>query len=1214
MKKKSKCRVLLIPLLGKGTLLAMKYLIILLMAFHLNGFSEVKAQRVAEYKVENANLKSCIKKVEQLTGKGFIYNGNDLERVGNITLHLKDVELNELLTRLLDGSGYTYELVNGVIAIIKEKNVPQKTIEQERLKGIVRDVRGNALPGVTVLIKGTNLGVVTDTAGRFMLTIPREKEIVLVLSFVGMEKQEVKVMDFQREIQVVMREKADELDEVVITGYSETTKRKAAGSVAVLTREAFENKIPTSVDDILQGLVAGVSVTAKSGRPGEYAKIRVRGINTIQGDAEPLWVVDGVPLQDDLPDINTTQIKSGNLNEIFINGVGGINPSDIENVTILKDAAAAAIYGSRAAGGVIVITTKSGRPGKMKVNYSMSLTMGLKPQRDANLMNSKEKLAWEQELWDEFSADAFASKGATHVAVVGITGMVRANKLGKNGILWTDSENFSPMSDSEKEAYLNDLSSHSTDWFDELFRNSFEMNHHLSLSGGDQKYTYFFSLGYTSQEGLVRKTDYERYNLNFRLRMMPLPKLSIDATIKVSRLESGSYSGSVDPFTYAYFANPYERPYNADGSYRADMTYQNLSAINDGDIGVDLLPANGFNILREIDETSGRNDKMTTSGSLNLRYNITNKIAFTGLLSYTYDHNKSEDVIGKDTYAAFTDRLYFDNTNANWTPYGSITQTASSGDSYNARGQFSYVDTYWNDHSISVLAGAELRGNKSKRFYTKRYGYDPDTGNFSTPVNPEPGSDDASAYANLMDQLSGQSIKENTFASFYASLDYTFLDRYILNASFRTDGSNNFGSKEQFNPTWSLGAAWHMDQENFMSALWPYINRLTLRAAAGYTGNVVQGVYKQLVIKYGSAYWNGEKTGSIDKAPNPRLRWEKTRDMKVAVDFGLFDERVSGLVEGYYRKSYDVISNSVLSSTTGFRSMVYNASDIVNKGIEGTLRVVALDISDFKINVGANVAWNYNKLARYRNSNGVTLVDGKVEGYPQDAIFGGKLIGIDPWTGYYLYKLRPDANIKETSDLNDIKNYRYYIGTENAPVTGGFNVQFVYRNLSLNVGASYACGGKTKSLMDSPANCDKVAWYGNETPQSPYSDLYRNHLNVTKDMTDRWTEDRTIGTKYPRIVDYLGESLSLRTYNAMSNTIVNGAFYESNSYLRIRDITLSYSFPKPMLQRMGLSSVMMYFTMNNFFTFTDYSGIDPETPGATYPITRSMSFGLSVGF
>ena len=286
----------------------------------------------------------------------------------------------------------------------------------------------------------------------------------------------------------------------------------------------------------------------------------------------------------------------------------------------------------------------------------------------------------------------------------------------------------------------------------------------------------------------------------------------------------------------------------------------------------------------------------------------------------------------------------------------------------------------------------------------------------------------------------------------------------------------------------------------------------------------------------------------------------------------------------------------------------------MNKGIEGTLRVAALKTRDFGIDVGANVAWNYNKLARFRTSNGATLVDGRFEGYPQDGIYGGKLIGIDPWTGLYLYKLRPDADIKETSDLNEMKNYRYYIGTQNAPVTRGFNVQFTYKNLRLNVGASYACGGKTSSLMNSPASYDKVAWYGNETPQSTYSDLYRNHLNVSKDVTNRWTQERTTGVKYPRIVDYLGESLSLGTYNAMYASIVNGAFYESNSYLRIRDITLSYNLPKPMLQRMGLSSLMMYFTMNNFFTFTGYSGIDPETPGATYPVTRSMSFGLSVGF
>lgn len=240
MKKKTMCRELVVPLRGNRTFLAMKYLLIFLLAFNLNGFSEMKAQQIAEYKVENANLKTCIKKVEQLTGKGFLYNGSDLERVGNISLHLKNVSLDDLLTSILQGSGYTYELVNDVIAIVRVKGETRQTEKQELLKGIVRDTRGIPLPGVTVLMKGTTSGVVTDTAGRFTLPVTNQKNVVLVFSFVGMKTQEVVVNDVRKEVHVVMEEKVDELEEVVITGYGTTTKRLAAGSVAVLGREDLE--------------------------------------------------------------------------------------------------------------------------------------------------------------------------------------------------------------------------------------------------------------------------------------------------------------------------------------------------------------------------------------------------------------------------------------------------------------------------------------------------------------------------------------------------------------------------------------------------------------------------------------------------------------------------------------------------------------------------------------------------------------------------------------------------------------------------------------------------------------------------------------------------------------------------------------------------------------------------------------------------------------
>ena len=1077
------------------------------------------------------------------------------------------------------------------------------------IKGKVVDQDSLPLPGVTVLLKGTHIGTATDNSGRFSISVPDNEGAVLVFSFIGMESVEEEISNPRQALLVVMKETTASLSEVVKTGYYSTTKRRASGSIAMVTSESLENRIPTTIDNLLQGMVAGVAVT-NTGRPGASSKIKIRGTNSIDGSTEPLWVVDGVPLQDELPEIDAEEVNSGNFNEIFMNGVAGINPSDIEDITILKDAAASAIYGSRAAGGVIVITTKQGKAGKTRVNYSARFGVGLQPQRDNNLMNSAEKLDWEEELWQEFGAANLAA-GAAHVPVVGIVGMLHTDRIGKNGTLWTDTENFEAMSETEKATYLNELRSHSTDWFREIFQNSFSMTHHLSFSGGTQTATYYASLGYSTEEGLLKQDRFDRYTVNAKVNLSPSRHIKWDVSLSVSNLVSQGPATTVDPYTYAYFANPYERPYNEDGSYRADMTYFNLNNINEGeDYLSSHLPPQGFNILRELEETEGDSKKFSATGQATLTLDITGGLQFSGLMSYTFTNTRDKTVLGEETYAAWTDRLYFDTNNNTENQYASISEANANGESYNVRGQFSYTDLFRGEHYLNVLAGAELRGSRNTRSYMKRYGYNRDSGLAVTPEDPD-GSFD---YRDLLDGSMGTTKSENKFASFYASLEYAYRERYVFNASFRTDGSNNFGSDEQFNPTWSLGAAWNADEEPFTQSLKPTLSHLTLRASAGFTGNVVAGALKELVIEFDDRdSWNGMPVGEVQTAPNPHLRWEKTRDLKAALDFGLFDDRVSGLVEAYWRKSMDVITRTMVVSTTGFTGQAHNTSEIENKGVEGTLGVQIIDGRDLKLRMNANVAWNRNVLSKYVSPTGA-ISEGKYEGYPLESIFGGKEIGIDPFYGIYMYQLRPDAEISSASDLNKTANYRYYLGTSTAPFTGGFYLNLSWRDLSLGIGGAYSFGAKVDNRITPAASYEDIDYYGNETPQTSYSDLYTNHLNVRRDRTNRWTPSRTEGVKYPRIVDPLGEVLNLDLYNVTSSSITLGSFLEDVSYLRVRDITLSYNLPRHLLEHWGISSLGFSVMASNLFTFTNYSGIDPETPGQTYPITRSVAFGINLGF
>ena len=1042
---------------------------------------------------------------------------------------------------------------------------------------------------------------------------------VLQFSFIGMETQEVKLGGTDTQVNVVLKMAVGQLDEVIVsTGYTQTTQKRTTGSVAVVGREVFENKVPTSIDQLLQGQVAGVSIVAKSGRPGESAKIRIRGTNTLTGDAEPLWVIDGVPLQRNIPSIEKGRIKAGDFNDIFANGIAGINPNDIENITILKDASAAAIYGSRAAGGVIVITTKRGKVGKMAVNYSANFSMVMKPQRDGDLMNSKQKLAWEQELWDEFSAGGFTN--GSYYPVVGIVGMLRANKLGKDGKVWTD-EGFEPMSAAEQDAYIADLSKTTTNWFDELFRTAFSMNHYLSLSGGTDVATYYVSFGYSKDNGILKKVSYDRYSLSTKVKLNPHERVSVDLGVDFSQQKSDGSSLNVNPFQYAYFANPYEKPYNEDGSYRPDYTYYNLNQINGGREAI--LPANGYNIMREINETSSVADDYAANLMLSLNYIISSKFRFSGLLSYSFINNKSDNINGIDTYAAFKDKpSELDDWNSRRT-YGSITQSSANNTNYSARGQLNYSDIFNSIHRLQVLAGAEIRGSKAKSIYEKRYGYDPVTGNSSTPA-PEK-TDDQVDYnklvdmANLIDGLSGQSIEETRFASFYASVDYSLYDKYIASLSFRTDGSNNFGSDEQFNPTWSLGLAWHVGDEHFMEKLRPVLSRLKLSVAMGYTGNVNKTEKPELIMYYSTSYRKTDlenlRIGEVRKAPNPHLRWEKTRDMKVALDFGLFNNRINGLVEAYYRLSKDLVTSVDVPYVTGFRGQGYNTSQIENKGIEATLQALVFRYRDFKFNASVNVAWNSNILKRYTSP--ISYSANNFVGYPLGSIFAGKSTGINPETGLYKYKLRPDADILKPTDLSDVNNYIYYKGTSTAPVTGGFNFSFSWKTLSLSVGGAYSLGGKVVDEITSPVSYNTISVTGmssGERIPTSENDLYVNHLNVRKDVTNRWTEDNRTGVKYPRIIDTYGERLYYDQIYPTSSTITRATMLENVSFLRVKNMSLSYSLPSNVVSKMGLSSLSFSFILTNLFTITNYSGLDPETPGATYPLARSCSFGLSLGF
>lgn len=1078
---------------------------------------------------------------------------------------------------------------------------------QTLFSGRVVDSDGLGVIGAGVVCSGRpDRGTVCDEDGSFRLEVPKGISKVEI-SALGMQSV---VYDLEnsavKDALIVLEYESTMLDQVVVTGYAQTTVKRITGSVGILSSDSFKDKPLASVSSLMQGEVAGVQVQAVSGQPGTQSRIRIRGTNNLSGSSNPLWVVDGVPLQNESPNLSSEEMAAGAFDNIFISGIGGINPNDIESITILKDAAAAAIYGSRAANGVIVVTTKRGSEGRLKLSYSNNFTWSFRPQRNLELMDSGEKIAWEQELWDEFAADRYAAAQSDNTViypVVGIVGQVRAG-CGQ----------FAGWDKARQDAYLQELASSTTDWYGELFRNAFSHNHHLSLSGGSDKAAYYISLGYNDDNGMLINNRYQRYNVNSSLTLTPARWIKLDIGNDFSRQSSKSPDSYVDAFKYAYFANPYEKVRNEDGSWAADNTYFSLGYYNGRGVE-EVMPLDGFNILKELELNSTTTVNVSNTLRAQADIRILEVLKFVGLLSWSYSDNSTDKIVDASTYTAFRDRLGYDDKSQTKL-YGSITQNRGKRSSYVARGHFAWNQSFGR-HTLNVIAGAELRGSDSNTVYSKRYNYNPITGTSSMPSISGPTDE----WVKEVERLSGEYFTRSRYASFYASADYFLGKTIVLNASVRTDGSSNFGSERQFNPTWSAGAAWHLGEEKWMQRQ-RVLSHATLRAAYGFTGDVNTSAPHYLVMQYALQeyrYVNGKSymMGSIPTAPNPDLGWEKTRDAKVGIDLGFLKDRLCLQAETYYRLSTDVVTSSRVASTSGYTYVYYNSADLMNSGVEFTLNGKIVRSRDWNVGASLNFAYNYNKVLSYKPaSSTITAKDRYVEGYPVGAIISGRYEGIDPVSGLYNFRLRPDAEVLTPGDLNDPDNYRWYLGTTIAPFTGGFNVSASWKLLRLSISGVYSFGNKVYEMIDSPASYLNARHDGvsTESVQSQYSDLYSNHLNVRRDRTSRWTESNSSGALYPRIYDCYGTRYNFAQTNPMDWNIVNAIYLKDVSYLRIKSIVLSCELPQAWLEKIRMEKICFNLSLNNMITISSYDGMDPEVPGATYPTTRSVSLGVSLGF
>ena len=696
-----------------------------------------------------------------------------------------------------------------------------------QVQGVVISSEDNMpLIGASVYIKAEDLskdgnsptmtGVITDINGKFNISVP-EGVTRLFCSYVGYDVQEIKLVPGKNQYEITLSPSAQMLDAVVVTGYQTVERRKLTAAVGKLNISDETIGAVKSIDQALAGQIAGLSVTSTSGAPGAPAKIRIRGTSSLNGTQDPLWVLDGIPLEG--TDVPQPEILN-DISNIQQSSIAGLNPADIENITVLKDAAATAIYGARAANGVIVITTKKGKVGKPVINFSSKFTyMPTLSSKRLNLLNSQEKVDLELELLRSNFAYG-NNKGGVSKIISGY-GLTDAYKNGGWGALT-----------SEAQADINRLRDTETDWNDILFRDAFNQEYSLSLSGGNERVTYYTSIGYYKENGNVKGVGLDRLNIVAKTSYKVNRMLKFGASLFANRRNNKTYLtdtyGLVNPVYYSRKANPYYQPFDANGNYVYDFDVQNTS---DTDLG--------FNIFEERKNTSNEETINAISSIFDAELRFNDKLKFTTQLGLQLDKASKEQIADQESFSMRLTRKnskYWDSasqSNKYFIPDGGVHKAYENTNSqitWKAMGE--YRDSFNDIHELEIMVGTELRKTWYETLFSAGYGFDRQTLTTKPVIFPD--EDRAKQFP-----LHKKTYKENAYVSFFSTASYSLMNRYTFGGSIRFDGSDLFGvdKKYRYLPLYSISGLWRLSNEPFMQGARKWMDNLAFRASYGIQGN-----------------------------------------------------------------------------------------------------------------------------------------------------------------------------------------------------------------------------------------------------------------------------------------------------------------------------------------------------------------------------------------
>ncbi len=1081
------------------------------------------------------------------------------------------------------------------------------------VKGKVVDEQGKPMPGVTVRIKGTQMGTSTNVEGYFELPIP-EGKYSLIFSFIGFRNRELDAnTDFSR---VVMQETAESLDEVVVTGYQKIDRKLFTGAASVVRAEELESDGANDIARMLQGKAAGVQIQNVSGTFGAAPKLRIRGSSSIFGEQKPLWVVDGIVLED-VVEISADELSSGDAQTLISSAVAGLNGDDIESFQILKDASATALYGARAMNGVIVITTKKGKVGRMSLNYSGEFAVRQVPTyREYNVMNSQQQMAiyldLEEKGWLSYAKIKNGSNGGLFLKMY--------NALNSYSDGQFDLEN----TKTARNKWLQKYEMLNTDWFKTLFHPSVQQNHSLSISMGTERTRFYASLSYFQDPGWSRTDEVKRFtaNINASINLGKFVTLNLltNASMR-QQVAPGTLSQQVDaekgtisrgfdinPFSYALNTSRALRPYDDNGALEYyTMNYAPFSIINElrnNQIDVEMLDTR---FQAELEMKPIKALSLSALGSVRyVKSSQEHQVRETSNMSESYRADYNAMVRENNG------NLYRDPDNITGVPVtvlpkgGFYNRTDNKLLNYYFRAMANYNNLFNDFHNVNLLVGMELKS--AERTISENYGYGMqyDRGNipFSNYLIIKKAVDIGQAYFSLNDNL-------DRFTAFYGTAGYSFDERYTINFTGRFDGSNKLGksSTSRWLPTWNISGAWHLYKEWFLSEN-EVLSLLNLRTTYGLTANMGPTTNAAVVYRNDIIYRPREYRENgiyIDELENSDITWEKQYELNIGVDLGLWDNRFSLTVDAYKRKGFDLIGK-MRSAGIGGKTFKYaNYADMKSHGVEFTLNTKNIQRPNFKWETNWTFSYNENEITNlFTNPRVIDLLP--VEGYPRQGRPVRGLYSI-PFAGLNsegmpvlinedYEKTVGEVNFSEVNKTDFLK----YEGPVDPKYIGGLDNTFRFHNFKVGVFFTYQFGSKLRLYPSF---------------SSSYSDL----IGMGREFADRWMlpGDELI-TNIPAIAtlrDAQTYPYLERAYNAYNYSDVRVA---KGDFIRLKDIYVTYTVPSQWLKNIGLSNASLRLAVSNvalLYSDKKLKGQDPEfvrSGGVALPVPRQFTCTLKFGF